>query len=74
MGTPVQSSASGAGKQLAYSSRTRLEEMGVLASLAFVFVLAIRISQRPIYVGDSYHLLAGQMVAAGRMPYVDFFF
>jgi hypothetical protein len=73
MGTPIQSPASGGEKQLAHSSDT-WDEIGVLASLAFVFVLAIGISQRPIMSGDGYHLLAGQMVAAGRLPYVDFFF
>lgn len=47
--------------------------MGVLESLAFVFVLAILISQWPLAFGDTYHVLAAQMVAAGRKPYLDFF-
>jgi len=41
--------------------------------LAIVFVLAILISQWPLAFGDTYHLLAAQMVAAGRKPYLDFF-
>jgi len=41
--------------------------------LAFVFALAILLSQWPLAFGDTYHLLAAQMVAAGRKPYLDFF-
>jgi hypothetical protein len=48
--------------------------MGILASLVFTFVFAILVSQRPLVIGDTYHVLAAQMVAAGRKPYVDFFF
>ena len=46
---------------------------GILESLAFVFALAILLSQWPLAFGDTYHLLAAQMVAAGRKPYLDFF-
>src|ERR1700741_2988196 len=48
-------------------------ETGLRESLAFVFALAILISQWPLQFGDTYHLLAAQMVAAGRKPYLDFF-
>jgi len=74
MGTPVQLLGSGAEKQLHYSTRAWLGEMGILASPAFVFTFAILISQRPLVFGDPYHVLACQLVAAGRKPYVDFFF
>ncbi len=47
--------------------------IGLSASLAVVFALAILISQWPLAFGDTYHVLAAQMVAAGRKPYVDFF-
>jgi len=46
---------------------------GVLGSLAMVFALAVSLSQWPLAFGDAYHLLAAQMVAAGRKPYLDFF-
>ncbi len=42
-------------------------------SLVLVFTLAILFSQWPLAFGDTYHLLAAQMVAAGRKPYLDFF-
>jgi hypothetical protein len=59
--------------QLAFSSRDRLGKAALLASLASVCLLAIGISQRPLVAGDTYHVLACQMVAAGRLPHVDFF-
>jgi len=55
------------------SSRARRHQTGVIVSLAFVFALAIFLSQWPLAFGDTYHLLAAQMVAAGRKPYLDFF-
>jgi hypothetical protein len=57
-----------------YPSHGWLGQIGILASLAFISVLAILISQRPLALGDPYHVLACQMVAAGRKPYFDFFF
>jgi hypothetical protein len=50
------------------------QQTGVRESLAFVFALAVLISQWPLQFGDTYHVLAAQMVAAGRKPYLDFFF
>src|SRR5579871_1527326 len=47
--------------------------IGTGASLAFVFAVSILLSQWPLAFGDTYHLLAAQMVAAGRKPYLDFF-
>ena len=73
MGTQIQPSGSGAKEQSAYSSRDWSGGMGTLASLVFIIVLAIQISQQSSGFGDSYHVLACQMVAAGRKPYVDFF-
>jgi len=74
LGIQVQPTESGAKQRSAYSSRDWLGVIGILASLAFIIVLAIQISQRPFgFVGDFYHVLACQMVAAGRKPYVDFF-
>jgi hypothetical protein len=59
--------------QLAYLSRGRLGKAALLLSLASVCLLAVGISQRPLLTGDTYHVLACQMVAAGRLPHVDFF-
>lgn len=46
---------------------------GVPVSLPVICALALLLSQWPLAFGDTYHLLAAQMVAAGRKPYLDFF-
>ena len=63
---------SGGEPHSAPSSRSQ-RTIGVRGSLAAVVALAIVISQWPIGAGDTYHVLAAQMVAAGRKPYLDFF-
>jgi hypothetical protein len=55
-------------------TRSWLGDIGILVSLALIFTVAILISQRPLLFGDPYHVLACQLVAAGKKPYVDFFF
>jgi len=64
---------SGGGPHSASSSRGQRVQMGVRGSLLAVFALAIVLSQWPLAAGDTYHVLAAQMVAAGRKPYLDFF-
>src|ERR1700693_4988064 len=73
MEAAVRPPGSDGGTHSAPSSYNRHGEAGILQSLAFVFALAILISQWPLAFGDTYHLLAAQMVAAGRKPYLDFF-
>jgi 4-amino-4-deoxy-L-arabinose transferase-like glycosyltransferase len=73
MEAAVRPPGSDGGTHSAPSSYIRRGQAGVLRSLALVFALAIVISQWPLAFGDTYHLLAAQMVAAGRKPYLDFF-
>jgi len=73
MEAEIRSPESGGGPHSAASSQARRGHGGVVTSLGFVFALAILLSQWPLAFGDTYHLLAAQMVAAGRTPYLDFF-
>ena len=73
MEAAVRPSGSGGGQHSALTSHARRGQAGVVVSLGFIFALAILLSQWPLAFGDSYHLLAAQMVAAGRTPYLDFF-
>jgi hypothetical protein len=73
MEAAVRPPESGGGPHSASSSRGQRVQMGVRGSLAAVFALAIVLSQWPLAAGDTYHVLAAQMVAAGRKPYLDFF-
>jgi len=73
MEAAVRPPGSDGGTHSAPSSYHRRGQASVVASLTFVFALAILFSQWPLAFGDTYHLLAAQMVAAGRKPYLDFF-
>ena len=73
MEAAIRPPASGGGPHVASSSRGQRVPIGVRGSLAAVFALAIVLSQWPLAAGDMYHVLAAQMVAAGRKPYLDFF-
>jgi hypothetical protein len=73
MEAAVRPPESDRGPHSAPSSQGWRGRRGVLESLAVVFALAILLSQWPLAFGDAYHLLAAQMVAAGRKPYLDFF-
>ena len=73
MEAAVRPSGSGGGQHSAPSTQGRRGQDGVLVSLSVIFALAILLSQWPLAFGDTYHLLAAQMVAAGRKPYLDFF-
>ena len=73
MEAAIRPSESGGGPHSASSSRGQSVQTGVRDSLAAVFALAILLSQWPLAAGDTYHVLAAQMVAAGRKPYLDFF-
>ncbi len=73
MGASIRPPESGGGPHSALFSRGQRVPMGVRDSLAAVFTLAIVLSQWPLAAGDTYHVLAAQMVAAGRKPYLDFF-
>ena len=73
MEAAVRPPESDGGTHSAPSSFGPRGQEGVLVSLSVMFALAILLSQWPLAFGDTYHLLAAQMVAAGRKPYLDFF-
>jgi len=73
MEAAVRPPESDGGSYSAPSSHARRGHEGVLVSLSVIFALAILLSQWPLAFGDTYHLLAAQMVVAGRKPYLDFF-
>ncbi len=73
MEAAVRPPESDGGQHSASSSHGQYSRTHIRESLALVFALAILLSQWPLAFGDTYHVLAAQMVAAGRKPYLDFF-